>query len=467
MITTSFLSIMALLITKKYYFKFFAFVTVILYLIIIFLGKIYGSISTGIISASMDSHPTEAIEFISTQSFPLEFLLVIPLFIFLNKIYQYKSTNKEIAVLSIILCISCLPFIKKAIEHEKPTTYLFDVIKEVKFISLLWETLTIREEEAIPIISEWENVEVVKDDYNYVIIIGESAQKKIFSCYGSKLKTTEPISSLDGWSIIGDAIAPATQTRYSIPRILSLNDNKSVNANLNIIDLANMAGFQTYWFSNQGSFGAHDTPITRIAKRANTTYFHNIDYTKTEDDSVLLDDLKQSLEDGNKKNKVIFLHTIGSHSDFCERTRLAKHRLEKSSDNSQIHCYNESILNTFEFIKEVQNSMVAHQLKYKIIYFSDHGLVDVNEKPFKNYGAGKLFAKEAVEVPLLFISDKPTKGKVINMTYFLRDFPHTFAELLGISAKQIDTSKSIKAIERQEYKQSQYVLDHSLTLRKF
>lgn len=35
----------------------------------------------------------------------------------------------------------------------------------------------------------------------------------------------------------------------------------------NFIDLANQSGLQTYWLSNQGYLGEHDTPLTAIAKK--------------------------------------------------------------------------------------------------------------------------------------------------------------------------------------------------------
>lgn len=37
--------------------------------------------------------------------------------------------------------------------------------------------------------------------------------------------------------------------------------------------LANRAGFQTWWFSNQGQIGEYDTAIASIAKRADEVQF--------------------------------------------------------------------------------------------------------------------------------------------------------------------------------------------------
>ena len=41
----------------------------------------------------------------------------------------------------------------------------------------------------------------------------------------------------------------------------------------NFVTLANRAGFQTWWFSNQGQIGEYDTAIASIAKRADEVQF--------------------------------------------------------------------------------------------------------------------------------------------------------------------------------------------------
>ncbi|KMV66844.1 hypothetical protein AI29_16415, partial [bacteria symbiont BFo2 of Frankliniella occidentalis] len=52
-----------------------------------------------------------------------------------------------------------------------------------------------------------------------------------------------------------------------------MSDETKVTVNNNVVALANKAGYDTYWISNQGFFGEYDTPSTVIAMRAKHRYF--------------------------------------------------------------------------------------------------------------------------------------------------------------------------------------------------
>lgn len=51
-------------------------------------------------------------------------------------------------------------------------------------------------------------------------------------------------------------LSPGPNTFTSVIRYLTLNDGVNVQLNNNIITLANMAGFETSWISNQGEDGS-------------------------------------------------------------------------------------------------------------------------------------------------------------------------------------------------------------------
>ena len=436
---------------------------------IIFLGSKYGGASEGIVSSIMDTNMSESLEYASSNSFPLSVLLSILLFIALWKLTNisndlFKNTRHSLAFIVGITVISSLPFLYKAGKVDSPIWYLLEVIPEVRLGVTIIGTLESRRLEREPIDSQWEDITSSKSGYTYIVIIGESAQKKAFHFYGNSVNTTEEITLLPGWTIISDAIAPAVLTRTSVVRLLSFNEKENVNVNLNIIDLAKASGLKTYWFSNQGAMGFNDTPVTRIAKRADEKLFHNFDFSKAKSDFVLLGDLKRSIN--AKGDQLFFLHTIGSHSDFCKRTSEALFSVTKRLGVKDLDCYNDSILNTFHFIKEVQSIMISKGLKYKIIYLSDHGLVDVEDAPYKVHGAGRLFSREAVEVPLIFIEDSKGKGVMKDATYFLRDFPHTFADWIGVESLNVDETKSILSMKKGD-EQEPYVIDSSESFTYF
>ncbi len=434
-----------------------------LYSSTLYLNTKFGEISTGIISATLDTHPAEAFEYLSSSGISWQLLMIFP-FLYIAKIANSKLMRFNWLVFIPLFLIAAL-FARSAYLSEKPAEYLVNILPEIKMVSLVKETFELRALENKPIHPEWTEVTHDANDYNYVVIIGESAQKKAFHFYGNTVKTTDEIADLPGWTVISDPVSPATQTRYSVIRLLSVNDKKETNQNLNIIDLAKMAGMKTYWFSNQGAFGAHDTPVTRLGKRADETAFHNIGFVKTKNDNVLIENLKQGLADNSKKNKMFFLHTIGSHVDFCQRLEDANTEVLKGeSGNKDIDCYNGTIHQTISFIKEIQSTLQTANTNYKIIYLSDHGLVDIEEPPYKMHGVGHFFKKEAVEVPLIFITDSKDKGKIIDKTYYLRDFPHTFAQWTGISASQIDLNKSVQS---DQLSQESYVIDHAQEVQFF
>ncbi|MEH6448990.1 MAG: sulfatase-like hydrolase/transferase [Oleispira sp.] len=436
---------------------------------IIFLGSKYGGVSEGIVSSIMDTNISESLEYASSNSFPLSVLLSIILFVALWKLNSissdfFKNTRYSLTFIIGTIVISSLPFLYKAEKVDSPIWYLLEVVPEVRLGVMIIGTLESRRLERESIDSQWKDISSNKNGYTYVVIIGESAQKKAFHFYGNSVNTTEEIKLLPGWTIISDAIAPAVLTRTSVVRLLSINEKNNVNVNLNIIDLAKASGLKTYWFSNQGAMGFNDTPVTRIAKRADETLFHNFDFSRAKSDFVLLDDLKRSIN--SKGDQLFFLHTIGSHSDFCKRTSEALFSVTKRQGVKDIDCYHDSILNTFHFIKGVQSMMISEKLKYKIIYLSDHGLVDVEDAPYKVHGAGRLFSREALEVPLIFIDDSKAKGVMKDATYFLRDFPHTFADWIGVESLNIDETKSVLSMKKGD-EQEPYVIDSSESFTYF
>ncbi|MFL0979378.1 hypothetical protein ACJO1P_28555, partial [Vibrio parahaemolyticus] len=94
-------------------------------------------------------------------------------------------------------------------------------------------------------------------------------------------------------------------------RLLSLNDIDNLDYGVNDIDLAKESGLKTHWYSNQARVGEHDTPITRLAMRADEYYFHSLDYTLARNDFVLIDEMSEGLNQQPKGNLFI-LHMIGS-----------------------------------------------------------------------------------------------------------------------------------------------------------
>lgn len=68
-------------------------------------------------------------------------------------------------------------------------------------------------------------------------------------------------------------IAASGSTQKSLGLTLTRVINGKPQYQDNFVTLANRAGFQTWWFSNQGQIGEYDTAIASIAKRADEVQF--------------------------------------------------------------------------------------------------------------------------------------------------------------------------------------------------
>ena len=169
---------------------------------------------------------------------------------------------------------------------------------------------------------------------------------------------------------------------------------------------------------------------------------------------------------------------MGSHTDFCDRIIGAKYTLPvvakdnklntQHSDTKQAvaeECYDNSILNTYKLLTDIETTLNQKALSYKMIYFSDHALVNIKHSPYYSHGSGKLFSKKALEVPLIFISQQPVTQNSINSRYYLSDFPHTFADWIGVSADQIDYRRSILSPLFTPALQSNKVIDDAFNVR--
>ncbi len=157
-------------------------------------------------------------------------------------------------------------------------------------------------------------VTAVKPRYHiYVVVIGESARRDAMGAFGGHWDNTPFASHVNG-DFFMDYIAASGSTQKSLG--LTLNrvvDNKPQYQD-NFVTLANRAGFQTWWFSNQGQIGEYDTAIASIAKRADEAHFlKNGDFEadKNTRDEALLTMTAQVLATERTQPQLIVLHLMG------------------------------------------------------------------------------------------------------------------------------------------------------------
>lgn len=217
---------------------------------------------------------------------------------------------------------------------------------------------------------------------DYVLIIGESARRDYFQIYGYPVKDTPFLASTPG-TIVEGLTSGDTFTVGSLRLMLTQanTDNWTPRYDRNIVDLANSAGMDTIWLSNQGFIGQYDTPVSAIAYHARTTKFASKDGYEVASlsDFVLLPRFQEILNQSYKGSRFIVLHTIGSHPNACKRIFDVPDPYQSTEQKyDYIACYLSSIKKADSFIERTTNILKNHQeatgRPFSIIYFSDHGL---------------------------------------------------------------------------------------------
>ncbi len=171
------------------------------------------------------------------------------------------------------------------------------------------------------------------------------------SLYGYTRSTTPQVEAQRKQiKLFNQAISGAPYTALSVP--LSLTADSVLSHDIhnypdNIINMANQAGFQTFWLSSQSAFRQNGTAVTSIAMRAmETVYVRGFD-------ELLLPHLSQALQQKTQQKKLIVLHLNGSHEPACSAYPQSSAVFQPQDD--QDACYDNSIHYTDSLLGQVLN----------------------------------------------------------------------------------------------------------------
>ena len=283
-------------------------------------------------------------------------------------------------------------------------------------------------------------VTAVKPKYHtYVVVIGESARRDALGAFGGHWDNTPFASSVNGY-IFADYIAASGSTQKSLG--LTLNrvvDNKPQFQD-NFVTLANRAGFQTWWFSNQGQIGEYDTAIASIAKRADEVQFlKNGDFEadKNTRDEALLKMTAQVLATERTQPQLIVLHLMGSHPQACDRTQGKYETFVQSKETS---CYLYTMTQTDDLLCQLYDQLRNSGTSFSMVYFSDHGLAFKERGKEVQYLAHDDQFQQNFQVPFMVLSSDDKAHRVIKARRSANDFLSFFSQWTGISAKEITNS---------------------------
>lgn len=288
--------------------------------------------------------------------------------------------------------------------------------------------------------------DISKGDFRYtnhdlvvVLILGEGARADHFHINGYNRRTSPNLERLKVVSFTG-AMSSFSFTRKSVPCILTRATAKNYELSLRetgLISIFRRLGFYTAWISNQRqSHDNHDTPITVFAREADAVVFNNRlradSYDRVRLDEELLKYMDDVLDLGYP-NKLIVLHTIGSHwnynahypQEFMKYTPIARNSNPyRNSAEEIVNSYDNTILYTDHFIAQVMERVKGHNSL--VVYVSDHGEF-LGEKGRFSHPPGSVSGKELFHIPLFVWASQR----------FSRENPEKMAAVRRNSAKPI------------------------------
>ena len=312
------------------------------------------------------------------------------------------------------------------------------------------------------------NVKGEKNDkpHTYIMIIGESASRDYMSAYVNMEHDTTPWlrnSKEDSERniIFTNAYACHHQTVPTLERVLTERNQyntKEFYESTSIIDIARKAGYTTYWYSNQGYLGSHDTSITLVADTCDTARWTEQSLNKGRYDGDLLNFLD---EVDPTKNNFIILHFMGSHANYLSRYPASATQWgEPGVENLMLNYYN-SLHYTDTILKDIYEYACEKLNLEAMIYFSDHGCVPNERRKSYFTGFGTVRIPLSVHLTDSYIRHHKERCEALKANkdkFFTNDLMYEFVcGVMDIESNHFDTENSLA---HKEYK---YTKDMLLT----
>jgi glucan phosphoethanolaminetransferase (alkaline phosphatase superfamily) len=268
---------------------------------------------------------------------------------------------------------------------------------------------------------------VINENEVYVLIIGETARYDHFSIHHYNRDTSPLLRSIHGLISYTDVCTSATDTRMSVPLLLTRANPLTFHQFYNepsFISFFKKAGFETHWISNFKKISKYDTSTSVLAEESDhILYVNSTGHWEDEDenskyklDEELLPILRNVLSKRKTNKLFIVLHTKGSHYRYDLRVPpqfdIFKPTMKsltevKFSDPAtkdiKINSYDNSILYTDYFIASVIKIISSYSHSKAIgavFYISDHG-EDLFDDDKNLFGHGnREVTKYVAHVPL-------------------------------------------------------------------
>lgn len=229
---------------------------------------------------------------------------------------------------------------------------------------------------------------------NVVVVIGESASRDHHSLYGYPLPTTPALDSLrSGLFVFDDAVASSIATAANMPRLLTFQTDEPDSGEWyeypSIMQVMNISGYRTHWFSNQERTGElSDLSGILSADADDVRYigaFDSHDHLSNKYDDALLPIYKETFNEPDTL-KLIFLHLMGSHFQYdkrypADRNAISSKDVRRSiprpwlndEKGQTVANYDNSIRFTDSIVGVMIRQLQESPAPSVLIYLSDHG----------------------------------------------------------------------------------------------
>ncbi len=408
-------------------------ITFLVYIIpiisLLYFFKFEQQISKEILYAIFQTNKDESLEFI-TSYIQLEYILVLVLLILLTAILIYKQERINSAY----------------IKNSKLITFiaLLSFIISLNFIHLRMPNFTLnswneyyKELEKFRELEKKRQLGELKfsatksgENETYIVVIGESLNKRHMGVYGYFRDTTPNLSKKlqqdSSLLVFNNAYANYVQTMPALSLALTeanQYNKKSFYNSLSIIDIFNKANFETYWITNQSILSEWDNFIAILANEANRliSFNHSIGVKKatleSKYDEVVIKPIKKILDKNSSKNRVIFVHLMGSHISYDSRypnDKFSKYKgaldiktFGKLYKNRVINIYDNSVYYNDYVINSILELLKNRDGIYGFIYFSDHGEDVINNLTHNP----SRFTYEMIQIPMIAWFNKSYKNR--------------------------------------------------------
>ena len=427
--------------------------------------------SASAIFVIFETNATEASEFFSNY-FDLSIISIIILsflvFVFLliwlfkkPKVFQFLQLKKlSLLFKSVIILLIIISgyFLNRSFSEQSIILTLAHSIQEYNTAKNYYkEHLAKPENEAVKIIYQSEAPQVG------VVIIGESTSRWHMGLYGYNRKTNPLLSKMkEELYVFNDVIAPEVMTIRSLEKVLTLSNYKNPKAdnNFSVIQLANAAGFETFWISNQQPVGFTESTPTIIATAAKHKQFLATDsYMYSIYDEALIPEIKNALNTEGIR-KLIFVHLIGTHRAYNKRYPYefdyfeginARTKFKTDYSKVKVNEYDNAVRYNDFVISEIINLVKEQQKNSFVVYFSDHGDDVFDTQDFVGHHTHK-GSKPMFDIPFLswFSKDYLASNKRIDTLkgyskrkYNAEDFIYSFSDIIDVEFESFDATKSI------------------------